>query len=75
MHVGDRRHRIREELRDDPATSSGAAALRDAAGPGFDIVADPLYGPPLVAALPATNDTARGLIRAAPRCKVVIRTE
>jgi NADPH:quinone reductase-like Zn-dependent oxidoreductase len=36
-----------------------AAALRDAAGDGFDVVIDPLFGEPLVAALSATAPGAR----------------
>ena len=35
------------------------AALKDAAGEGFDVVIDPLYGAPLAAALEATASGAR----------------
>lgn len=35
------------------------AALRDAAGDGYDVVLDPLYGPPLEAGLAATAPGAR----------------
>jgi NADPH:quinone reductase-like Zn-dependent oxidoreductase len=36
-----------------------AQALKDAAGDGYDVVLDPLYGPPLEAALAATAQGAR----------------
>jgi NADPH:quinone reductase-like Zn-dependent oxidoreductase len=36
-----------------------AAALREAAAGGYHVVVDPLYGPPLEAALPATAPAAR----------------
>lgn len=39
--------------------SDDAAALKDASGQGFDVVIDPVYGPPMVAALAATASGAR----------------
>jgi NADPH2:quinone reductase len=42
------------ELDDDPA-----AALRDAAGEGVDVIVDPLWGPPAVAAMSVARRGAR----------------
>ncbi|HEV2974164.1 MAG TPA: zinc-binding alcohol dehydrogenase family protein [Solirubrobacteraceae bacterium] len=42
-----------------PLCDDYAAALRDAAGAGFDVVIDPLYGEPFEAALPAAAIGAR----------------
>jgi NADPH2:quinone reductase len=53
--------RLRERGADEIVVLEGdyAKALKDAAGDGYDVVLDPLYGAPLEAALAATADGAR----------------
>jgi NADPH:quinone reductase-like Zn-dependent oxidoreductase len=53
--------RLRERGADEIVVLEGdyAAALKDAAGDGYDVVLDPVYGPPLEAALAATALGAR----------------
>ncbi|HEU0318002.1 MAG TPA: zinc-binding dehydrogenase, partial [Solirubrobacteraceae bacterium] len=53
--------RLREQGADAIVVLEGddRQALKDAAGDGYDVVVDPLYGPPLEAALSATAQGAR----------------
>jgi NADPH:quinone reductase-like Zn-dependent oxidoreductase len=53
--------RLREQGADATVVLEGGyrQALKDAAGDGYDVVLDPLYGPPLEAALRATAQGAR----------------
>jgi NADPH2:quinone reductase len=53
--------RLRERGADATVVLAGdyRQALKDAAGDGYDVVLDPLYGPPLEAALSATAQGAR----------------